>query len=307
MTVGFTSCEKVIEFNGDITDPYLVVISKPVADSTWMLRVSESRFFLSNADVPYLDNVQVIAAVNGNESVAVSEGEGMYNTGIVPHPGDSLSLRVISPALGEVSAGCRIPQQPVVSDFSIEYDTTMYEYSWRDGNDSLWVNRYIEGDILLHFKLHDPGDEQNYYMVRMVTYDIDSRWFYHYIYINDEMLFDIDATNEVFDMNDNEENHGTTLSFSDQRINGKVHPVTISFPYYSYYSDVDQDFENRHTRLEVYSISRDLYLFEKTIKAANNQNDFTQIISEPVQVHTNIRGGIGILGASSKVSFNVFE
>lgn len=32
-----------------------------------------------------------------------------------------------------------------------------------------------------------------------------------------------------------------------------------------------------------------------------------QVISEPVQVHTNIEVGIGILGASSKVVINVFE
>ena len=123
MTVGFASCEKVIEFNGDITDPYIVVISKPESDSTWMMRISQSRFFLSSADIPSIDNAQVIVTVNGNETTATSEGSGMYNTGIVPQPGDSLNIRVIAPNRDEVTAGCRIPQRPNVSDLTIEYDT----------------------------------------------------------------------------------------------------------------------------------------------------------------------------------------
>ena len=153
MTVGFASCEKVIEFNGDLTDPYIVVISKPEADSTWMMRVSQSRFFLSSADIPSIDNAQVIVTVNGNETIATSEGSGMYNTGIVPQPGDSLSIRVIAPNRGEVTAGCRIPQRPEVSDFTVEYDTNTYEYSWTDIDDSLHVEGYFEGYIKLHFKL----------------------------------------------------------------------------------------------------------------------------------------------------------
>ncbi|MBQ6067956.1 MAG: DUF4249 domain-containing protein [Bacteroidales bacterium] len=311
MTLGFTSCEKIIEFNGDVTEPYLVVISKPQADSTWMLRVSQSRFFLSNAEVPAINNAQVIVAVNGNESTATSEGNGMYNTGIVPQPGDSLSIRVISPHLGEVSAGCRIPQRPVVSDFTIEYDTTIYENSWTNIHDSVVINRYVEGNINLHFKLHDPANERNYYMVRLATKTWGS-WSYRYITIEDNILFDIDATNEVFDLYEEEDNNGTAISFTDERINGNAHPITISLYIghvspNTYFDTPDQELELYPTRIEVYAISRDQYLYNKTINAAENYDGFMQVISEPVQVHTNIEGGIGILGASSKVVINVFE
>ena len=311
MTVGFASCEKIIEFNGDITDPYIVVISKPEADSTWMLRVSQSRFFLSNADVPSIDNAQVIVSVNGNETTATSEGSGMYNTGIVPQPGDSLSIRVIAPNRGEVTAGCRIPQRPNISDFTVEYDTTMYENHWTDIYDSVRVNRYVEGDIKLHFKLHDPANERNFYMVRLATYQW-GEWIYRWIEIDDDILFDIDATNEVFDLYDDEDNNGTVVSFSDERINGQTHPITISLyvGYVSpntYFDTPDQELEFYPTRIEVYAISRDQYLYNKTLNAANNYDGFMQIISEPVQVHTNINGGIGILGASSKTVLNVFE
>ena len=311
MTVGFVSCEKVIEFNGDITDPYIVVISKPESDSTWMMRISQSRFFLSSADIPSIDNAQVIVTVNGNETTATSEGSGMYNTGIVPQPGDSLSIRVIAPNRGEVTAGCRIPQRPEVSDLTIEYDTNTYEYSWTDIDDSLHVEGYIEGNINLHFKLHDPSNERNYYMVRLATYYM-YEWTYRWIEIDDDILFDIDATNEVFDLYDDEDNNGSAVSFSDERINGQTHPITISMyignlTSSTHYENSIPELEFYPTRIEVYAISRDQYLYNKTLRAANNQDDFSQIISEPVQVHSNINGGIGILGASSKTVLNVFE
>lgn len=310
MAMVSASCEKIIDFNGDITDPYIVVISKPETDSIWMMRVSQSRFFLSSADAPSIDNAQVIVTVNGNESTATSEGSGMYNTGIVPHPGDSLSIRVIAPNRGEVTAGCRIPQRPNVSDFTIEYDTTMYEHYWTDINDSTRVNRYVEGNINLHFKLNDPANERNYYMVRLATYT--GEWYYRWFEINDDILFDIDATNEVFDLYENEDNSGTSVSFSDERINGLTHPITISLYVgtispNTYFDEPNQVLEFYPTRIEVYAISRDQYLFNKTLRAAGNQDDFLQILSEPVQVHSNINGGIGILGASSKTVLNVFE
>ena len=41
--------------------------------------------------------------------------------------------------------------------------------------------------------------------------------------------------------------------------------------------------------------------------AARDNDALLNLLSEPVQVHSNIEGGIGILGASSKVVINVFE
>ena len=210
-----------------------------------------------------------------------------------------------------MSAGCRIPQRPVVSDFTIEYDTTMYEHRWTDINDSVNINRYVEGNINLHFKLHDPANERNYYMVRLATKTWGS-WSYRWITIEDDILFDIDATNEVFDLYEEEDNNGTAISFTDERINGNAHPITISLYIghvspNTYFDTPDQELELYPTRIEVYAISRDQYLYNKTLNAANNYDGFMQVISEPVQVHTNIEGGIGILGASSKVVINVFE
>ena len=309
MTVGFASCEKVIEFNGDITDPYIVVLSQPEADSTWMLRVSQSRFFLSSATIPEINNAQVQFTVNGITAVnlAIYESDGTYNTGIIPQPGDSLELRVNVPNRGEVTAACRIPQRPAVSDFRIEYDTTIYEYTW-EYQDSTYVERNLSGDLELHFKINDPATEHNYYMVRLaLKYNME--WYYRWISVDDNILFDIDATNEVFGFNDDEPSSGNYVLFTDERINGRNHPTSVRINIshifeYTYLDNLNEEFHRYPARLEVYSISRDLYLYLKTLRAAGDQDEFTQILSEPVQVHTNINGGIGVLGASAKTVIN---
>ena len=309
MTLALASCEKIIDFNGEITDPYLVLISHPQADSTWTVRVSQSRFFLSGATIPEINNAQVAVTVNGiaSDGLATYEGDGMYNTGIVPHPGDSLEIRVNAPERDEITAACRIPQRPTVSDFRVEYDTTIYEYTWTDYyTDSTYVERDINGSLNLHFKIHDPAGEHNYYMLRLATNV--GEWSYRYIDVEDNVLFDIDATNEVFDLDDDVQNAGTYVLFSDERINGKAHPTKVNLYIGSVSNNNNMqdlsDFFIFPCRLEIYAISRDLYLYLKTKKAAHNQDEFTQILSEPVQVHTNINGGIGILGASSKTVIN---
>ncbi len=305
----FASCEKVIEFDGEITEPYLVLISHPEADSTWTMKVSQSRFFLSNANIPEINNAQVEVSIIGKaaNSLATYEGDGIYNTSLVPQPGDSLTIRVNAPNRNEITAACRIPQRPTVSDFRIEYDTTVYEYTWTDYyTDSTYVERDINGSLNLHFKIHDPAGEHNYYMLRLATFV--GEWSYRYIDVEDNVLFDIDATNEVFDFEDDVPNAGTYVLFTDERINGKTHPTNVSIYIGSISNNSNihdtNGFATFPCRLEISAISRDLYLYLKTKKAANNQDEFTQILSEPVQVHTNINGGIGILGASSKSVIN---
>ena len=54
----------------------------------------------------------------------------------------------------------------------------------------------------------------------------------------------------------------------------------------------------RNDTLEVYlnTISRDYYLFQKTYLAYINNNDFSDIFGEPVQIYSNVVGGIGLVG-----------
>lgn len=299
LSLGFSSCEKIIDFNGEITEPYLVMVSQPQADSTWTVRVTQSRFFLNTDPIPHIDNAKVYMKVNGVDAngIGIHTSDGIYTTSIRPQPGDSLTMRITVPDKGEMTAGCRIPLRPIVSDVSLVFDTTIDHYYWEDYDGNTHWETEIYGTIHAKFKLHDPAGEHNYYMIRMAS-DHGDGWQYHYIYIDDDILFDINATDEVFDLGTDDGSEGDRILFSDEHIDGATHPMNISFTFSSVAYSYNQP-DIIPFRIEVYAVSRDLYLYLKSIRAARNQDGFTQIISEPVQIHTNINGGIGILGGSS--------
>ena len=56
--------------------------------------------------------------------------------------------------------------------------------------------------------------------------------------------------------------------------------------------------------LVVTTYSRDRYLYEVT-EQMYEDDPYATLFSEPVQIHTNINGGIGIFGASARTSFSI--
>lgn len=302
LTFMLTSCEKVVEFEGEITEPYMVMVSKPNTENPWKVRLTESRFFLYDDTIATIKNANVSIEVNGRtpNNVVTNHGNGMYDLGYTPQPGDSLTLHVSVPEKGTMEAGCRIPQRPVISNISCTYDTTHYIDYYPD------TTEYVTGSITVKFTLDDPADEANFYMLRLLTpvrhyvpssNSYDTVYDYQYITVDDNVLFDMDAVGDLFDIGSSD-NRGTRVLFADERINGQAHTITFTYDAFS--------LMNYGCYIELYSISRDLYLFEKTLEAAENLDEFSGLISEPVQIHSNVTGGLGILGGSSVTKQRIY-
>ena len=58
-------------------------------------------------------------------------------------------------------------------------------------------------------------------------------------------------------------------------------------------------YRNTQYLLEVTSLSRDRYLYERTTYLYDD-DPFESLFSEPVQIHSNISGGIGIFAARNR-------
>lgn len=301
------ACSKVIDFTGDFTNTELVMVSQAEADSAWHIKVTQSKFFLGRDTIATIKNATFDITVNGQpvSCSPVHEGGGVYNTGIVPHCGDSLSVHVNVPGRSPISASCSIPQKPDISDVHLEWDTTCYTNQWTNYAGDTIIESYASGNVYIKFRLLDPADERNYYMVR-VAYDRDGYHSYEDIWLEDDILFPIDATDEVFDLGLSEdENYGNRILFSDDRINGQKHTVSVAMSYYESWDNTTH-FDGKHLVLEIYAVSRDLYLYWRTVNAAQNSDEiFSQIISEPVQVHCNVEDGIGILGGMAAAKYDV--
>ncbi len=99
------------------------------------------------------------------------------------------------------------------------------------------------------------------------------------------------------------------LEFSDELFNGKQYGLRVSFNSHSaeYFDEKETDYGPGYPNgVEVkqpikqelvfflQSISKSYYLYLRTRSASMNMIDF---LSEPVQIYSNVNGGIGIFGS----------
>ena len=291
------SCTKVLEFDGSETEPMPVLISLPEADSTLSLRLTYSRFFLSRNAFKPIDNATFHAELNGTPVSAnlTYDDNGLYHSDLILRENDTLTLHAIIPDKGEMTAGCRMPYRPHTSDFTIDPNVEVYTYPEYD---QPWITHTsVEGSAEFHFKLHDPEGQNNYYMIRAYLYN-ETRGTKDYLYLSmdDNLLFDEDATGDYFDLDISEDfSEGTQILFTDERINGHTHSITCTINWINYIVGESTPY------LEISSLSRDDYLFTVTKRSQSNSGDILGFVSEPVRIHTNVEGGIGILGGKSSI------
>lgn len=96
------------------------------------------------------------------------------------------------------------------------------------------------------------------------------------------------------------------LMFSDEFFDGETYELIFDVILYKYSvskegyeSGMDYKYELfSHNELEInfYQITRDYYLYLRTIDAYENN---LGIFAEPVQIYSNVKGGIGIIGGQS--------
>lgn len=84
--------------------------------------------------------------------------------------------------------------------------------------------------------------------------------------------------------------------FSDELIDGKAHTITVSSAkaHNTYFVPTDTTNVLMTVSIDLQSIDESYYLYLKSLKALDIADPF---MSEPVQIFTNIHGGLGIAGA----------
>lgn len=313
-----TACEKPIEFDLDETEPMIVVSSVVEPDSNMRTRVTLSRFFLDNSNFKVVNDATLQLTVNGVPTGTSEYSKGYYTTNVVPQSGDSLHLVVTVPNHGMVSAGTRVPMEPNVSAFKVNL---------MPGSD------YWNKEMKLSFIINDELSEHVGYMV--TAYVVDSmevtdttyqpRWDEYYNYIigydtipphvevnrypvwmesDDPLLSQGIDMSDIFDILKVGGRKGESTKqylFLDDDFSGRSHEFLIKGIYYNYdYDGSSSDIvHHEHIELQVAALNYDLYMYTKTRKQAYEADE---LFSEPVQIYCNIKDGIGIFGAMSRVS-----
>lgn len=236
------------------------------------------------------------------------------------HPGDHIRLEAIAEnGTYHASAETTVPQ-PIES---LQVDTAL-----------AYLREYA-GDVLYRqykITLKDLPGEKSYYRLdishelqQLVTY-----WTYRYdaggnlvkeqrdtlltsvpmpkiINREDIILTDghphnyNDEENELFPTTRNKYNLFTDNRFPDASATLKVYTPTYHTepPYFFNYID----YHNSQTiTVSIYSLTEEQYRYQKALNTLDDEN-YEEVLMEPVSIPTNVTGGLGFVGADSRTQF----
>ncbi len=289
-----TDTHNKIVINGLIStdNKFGVNISKsvPVTDTTW---VHEN--LLNTASVELYENGVYIDTLRNLDFVLVDGGikitDNYVHDHAYPQCNKHYSLRVSAPGFEDVYSTIVIPSLVEIE----KLDTTVLEL---EGNFEEWESKI---HFICDIMFSDPGNEMNYYLVYIFSkvYKKDSFGnfypggeLYHICFTSEDPVIEEKIA-------DGTVNYG--IAFSDKVINSKSYKLTIKINDNDIYMpDHDLGFYKVYKTViyfKFYSITEDYYTYIQTLNkfTGNINNPFT----DPVQVHTNIEGGLGILGAAA--------
>lgn len=311
--ISFYSCENEIEFNGDEKSSMMVINGFFTPDSLLKIHVSKSKFFLK--DDSSFDNITNATVQLWVNDVLKGEmdnaGDGFYTFNYFPNAGDVIKVSASNGVYNNVYSFAEIPHVvPILSldTSSVELEDGYSTTYTSDGNtyriDTVAIIRYTQFNVRLTFD--EPANQDNYYELGLrlrLTYDDNTTEISPVNIYSEDIVFGSGASeSDLIDTG----NYNQYYEFNDELISGKTHTLsfykmisnTIYMPDYEPGTNPGDGVEVKSVVKKEYivdlrSISKSYYLYLKSRDAAYNVVDF---FSEPVQIHNNIVGGIGILG-----------
>ncbi|MDD2475190.1 MAG: DUF4249 domain-containing protein [Dysgonamonadaceae bacterium] len=313
----FISCEKTIEFKGAISDPLLVMNGVLTPDSVVSIHLSQSRFILGDvAPFTHISDATVSLFVNGSLKEQLTyDSEGIYRGTYFPKAGDEIKIEVIASGHKAIKSQTVIPHPlNIVSDSTVTIRDE--EYTSPGPQNIVFINKVRS--MQLQLKLTDNINEENYYYIKAIQnfYRKDELVMNRMIELNlSEMLKNNSMdTDNIFEeiFGEGGSTYLTDNLFSDFYVNGKeiLFDFSLSDPVETIkyvngeIANNENDEELEATLeyiIEVGEFSKDMYQYVISGNKAANAEDAG--FSEPVQVHSNIENGIGILGAYNSYRF----
>lgn len=308
----FSSCEKIIDFNGNVPNPQLVMNCIALPDSTLKVNLTRSKFFLSNNKQGFttVDNGLVTATINDTLKLNLTTtGDGNYEVNYKPKPNDKIRIDASAPTLESIWAEVKIT--PKVTIISI--DTTWVKIDDKNGNNYNYPIYNLTGDsiignsfsaeIKIRIKFQDNASEQNYYRLNVFSgqgynnKNYNTNYYSNYYWINyDDIVFGNSSDQGSF-IDVTSGSYGNNY-FTDELINGKEYSLSINTTVMKYdylpgktpRGDIES---NSELTIDLQHLSKSYYLYQKTKNASMSSDP---ILSEPVQIFSNVNGGMGILG-----------
>lgn len=199
--------------------------------------------------------------------------------------GDKVTIRASSPRYPSwVSGTTVVPPAPVLGDFSASVD----------GKDQ---DEYLFGRA--YFTITDDGDQMNYYWLRggICWIPEGSNYIRNNTFSYTDTAFGRDTSNDI--ITDIIGDESSFVLFDDSRFNGEENFQLM----------VDWEIRELNTQYTPYfeakccNLSEDLYKYYRSVELSDSQ----ELFGEPVQIYTNIGGGLGVVGARSEYTITQTE
>lgn len=273
--LSLTSCQKEIPFDIDDDGKKIVLNSfiGPNMESV-VVYLSQSQSVISSTPIQVISNATVQLFKNGtNLGNMVSDGDGKFTLEHTPEAGATYRVEASAEGLDPVHAETRIPNEPVIASVS--------------------TAELFEQEFSFELVLSDNGNQENYYQLLMVILDdVGGNPSIISFSTNSPLL--ANQGNPFGGEEDGKEYFYTGAFFTDDAFSGE----SISLDLSAFYT-------SSTTAIQYLSCTEEYYLYKLTLENfyENNDNPFAQ----PVQIYSNIEGGLGIFAGYSFDQVNIFN
>lgn len=316
--LGLASCTKEISFNGDESEPKLVVYSVARAGEPLQVEVSHSAFFLKSGPLKsymellkpeegsvrlYVNGSAIPYALTRREPQMIDvDGDGIpdyssmpdaplyYDSTYIPAEGDRLRLVVSFPGFDEASAETQVP---LCTTLEVKSATGR-----ENTEDDISSYRYYD----LTLTIHRGGDPQYYYGIRPYiwmeyTYEegTDSTTF-SYDLQSDDFLFQ--GNGSGMDQLTQLMGDDVSMLFADSKIPEADYTFRCNFLGYDADNLRDKGMLSVKYYLVFTTMDRDLYYYRTSLATANGSSSFS-LFSEATSIYSNVEGGYGCFCAAS--------
>lgn len=301
------SCETEIEFEGDEVENVLVLNGFACKDSTIEITLTTSRFFLAVSDTfQKVSNATISLVVNQQYIENLTHiGNGIYKSSYKPQAGDHLKLTASASGYKTITAEDVMPGN--ISDFEVKKNTTVSDtlFYQETGLENEGLFLYFPSiDSIHHFTLRfkDPVGSEQYYRILAHYGNTDNYSNNYELDMKDNVVFGFnDQTSTEMGFESTEINQFQI--FSDELIDGTTHEFQFELKKTMYLFQengqwvVQDRMYQSNIYIELQTISKAYYLYLKTLE---KYMDFEPMFSEPVQIFTNIKSGLGIFGCRNR-------
>ena len=324
MTLGLlTSCEKEIEFNGEHSDPKLVINSLVEPGQPVSAAISKSYFFLdNNANTIAPDDLVATLYVNGNHigemtphfdtivsydiwnpnDSNLGHVRKVYTHEYCPAEGDVVKITASANGFEDVEGETSALPKAVDCQMEVEVEkwSGWYMQYYDEETDEFVVDSSrwdVSGHLNLTLTITDPNPGKTDYFRLVVEknhklYDGEN-WFY-ISFDYDDPIFGVGVTeNEIIDISDLDTRPEGV--FTDALFDGSTYRLKLKVMFECH---VDEEFDPDFFRVpfKLEHLTKEYYNYLNTC----NQGDMeVQLWAEPIQTYSNVTNGYGIVAGKT--------